>query len=199
MIRVMRVQLRPTEIDFLVTVGAENGITIPEPFADRFGIEPGRALVFVDSGSDDEFTVRVVRPTYAGALAGVFGTTEENVDYLRGERAGWDAPDTKKGLITETQEIFRLSQTEIAAVFGVSPSTIALWRAGGIPKSQLTNVELLHDLALLFRKEFKPSRISEIIRTKDAWLGDRTAIEVIQAEGVAPIYRYLARLFEYNR
>jgi bifunctional DNA-binding transcriptional regulator/antitoxin component of YhaV-PrlF toxin-antitoxin module len=189
---------RPTEIDFLVTVGAENDITIPEPFADRFGIEPGRALIFVDSGSDDEFTVRVVRPANAGALTGVFGTTEENVAYVRGERASWEALAPKQDLIGEIQEILGLSQAETAAIFSVSQSTIALWRSSGIPKRRLASVERLHDLALLLRKELKPSRIPEIVRTKDGWLGDRTVIEVIQAEGVAPIYGYLARLFEYN-
>jgi bifunctional DNA-binding transcriptional regulator/antitoxin component of YhaV-PrlF toxin-antitoxin module len=154
---------RPTEIDCLVIVGAENGLTIPEPFAERFGIEAGRPLIFVDSGSDEEFTVRVVRATYAGALTSVFGTTEENVAYVREERASWDAFDIKKDLIAETQEIFRLSQTEIAAIVGVSESMIASWRASGIPKSQLTNVELLHDLALLFRKEFK------LLRPESDW------------------------------
>jgi bifunctional DNA-binding transcriptional regulator/antitoxin component of YhaV-PrlF toxin-antitoxin module len=190
---------RPTEIDFLVTVGAENDLTIPEPFAERFGIEAGRALVFIDSGSDDEFTVRVVRPTDAGALTGVFGTTEENVAYVHGERASWEARETKQDLIAEIQEIFGLSQAEIAVLFGVSQSTIESWRASGIPKSRLAGVQRVHDLAQLIYKELKPSRIPEIIRTKDAWLGNRTAIEVIQAEGVASIYGYLARLFEYNR
>jgi bifunctional DNA-binding transcriptional regulator/antitoxin component of YhaV-PrlF toxin-antitoxin module len=189
---------RLTEIDFVVTVGAENRITIPEPFAGRFGIEPGRALVFVDSGSEDEFTVRVVRPPNAGALTGVFGTTEENVAYVRRERAGWEALEGEQDLIAEIQGILQLSQTEIATIFGVSQSMIASWRASGIPKSRLANVERLHDLALLLRKELKPSRIPELVRKKDAWLGDRTVIEVIQAEGVAPIYDYLARLFKYN-
>ena len=189
---------RPTEIDFLVTVGAENEVTIPAPFAERFGIEAGRALVFVDSGSDDEFIVRVSRPTHAGALSGVFGTTEENLAYIRGERAGWEGSEIKRDLLVEIQEILGFSQDEIAALFRIDQSTLALWRDSGIPKSRLAEVERLHDLAQLLYKELKPSRIPEIIRTKDAWLGNRTVIEVIRAGGVAPIYGYLARLFEYN-
>jgi bifunctional DNA-binding transcriptional regulator/antitoxin component of YhaV-PrlF toxin-antitoxin module len=189
---------RPTKIDFLVTVGVDNDVTIPEPFAKQFGIEAGRALIFVDSGSDDEFTVRVVRATYAGALTGVFGTTEESVAYVRGERASWEAPKRRQDLIGEIQEIFGFSEGETAALFDVSQSTIELWRASGIPQGRLASVKRVHDLALLILKELKPSRIPEIIRAKDAWLGDRTVIEVIKAEGVAPIYRYLARLFEYK-
>jgi bifunctional DNA-binding transcriptional regulator/antitoxin component of YhaV-PrlF toxin-antitoxin module len=107
---------RPTEIDFLVTVGAENVITIPEPFAKRFGIEAGRALVFIDLGSDYEFTIRVVRPTNTGALAGVFGTTKENVDYVRGERDSWEALENNQDLIAEIQAISRLTRAESIAL-----------------------------------------------------------------------------------
>lgn len=85
---------RPTENDSLVTVDAENKLLIPEYFAGRFEIKPGTGLVFTDSGSDVEFTVRVMPPSYAGALAGVFGTTEENVAHVDGERASWDDPLT---------------------------------------------------------------------------------------------------------
>jgi bifunctional DNA-binding transcriptional regulator/antitoxin component of YhaV-PrlF toxin-antitoxin module len=70
-------------------VRAKNQVTIPQIVAERHAIEPGQRLVIVDRGIDDEFTVRVIRTTYAGALAGVFGTTDENVAYVRGEREDW--------------------------------------------------------------------------------------------------------------
>lgn len=72
------------------TVRTKNQVTIPQQIAERHGIEPGRRLVIIDRGIEDEFTVRVIRPSYAGALAGVFGTTEQNVAYVRGEREAWD-------------------------------------------------------------------------------------------------------------
>jgi transcriptional regulator with XRE-family HTH domain len=101
-------------------------------------------------------------------------------------------------LIAEIREILGLSQAEIAALFGVLQPTIASWRARGIPESRLASAKRLHEFALLLRKELKPGRIPEIVRMRDAWLGNRSVIEVIQAEGVASIYGYLARLFEYN-
>jgi AbrB family looped-hinge helix DNA binding protein len=76
--------------DHTVTVQAKNRITIPRPLADRYGIEPGQRLLIVDTGIDDEFTVRVIRNSYAGALTGVYGTIENSLDYLRGERESWD-------------------------------------------------------------------------------------------------------------
>ena len=185
-------------IDYLVIVGAQNALTIPEPFAERFGIEAGGALIFVDAGSEDEFTIRVSRPSLAGALTGVFGTTEENLAYVRRERASWETQEVKQDLIIEIQEILGLSQDELAVVCGVSKSTIASWHTRGIPKSRFASVKRLHDLAQLLHKELNPDRIPQIIRTRDAWLGDRTFLEVIQAEGVAAIYGYLTRLFDYN-
>jgi AbrB family looped-hinge helix DNA binding protein len=77
-------------LELEATVRSKNQITIPQAVAERHGISPGRKLVIIDTGAEDEFTVRVIRPSYAGALAGVFGTTEENVAYVRGEREGWE-------------------------------------------------------------------------------------------------------------
>jgi hypothetical protein len=42
------------------------------------------------------------------------------------------------------------------------------------------------------------SRIPEIVRTPDAWLGGRTLLETLCADGVDPVYAYLGRLFCYN-
>jgi bifunctional DNA-binding transcriptional regulator/antitoxin component of YhaV-PrlF toxin-antitoxin module len=77
-------------IEIEATVRAKNELTIPQVIAERHGIEPGQRVVLVDAGNDDEFTVRVIRPSYAGALAGVFGTTGDKVAYVRGEREAWD-------------------------------------------------------------------------------------------------------------
>jgi bifunctional DNA-binding transcriptional regulator/antitoxin component of YhaV-PrlF toxin-antitoxin module len=76
-------------LEIEATVRTKNQVTIPQPVADRHGIEPGQRLVIVDRGVRDEFTVRVIRASYAGALAGMFGTTEENLAYARGERDAW--------------------------------------------------------------------------------------------------------------
>jgi bifunctional DNA-binding transcriptional regulator/antitoxin component of YhaV-PrlF toxin-antitoxin module len=79
-----------TAREFIVTVGADNAFTIPEPVAERYGLEPGRRFVVVDRGTTDEFTVRVLPRSYAGQLAACFGqTTGENIEYVRREREDW--------------------------------------------------------------------------------------------------------------
>jgi bifunctional DNA-binding transcriptional regulator/antitoxin component of YhaV-PrlF toxin-antitoxin module len=77
-------------IDFLVMVDNKNRLPLPATFAERFGIEPHGVVIFADSGSDVEFTVRVIQSSYAGASAGIFGSTEENVAYVSRERDVWD-------------------------------------------------------------------------------------------------------------
>ena len=99
--------------------------------------------------------------------------------------------------IVETQAILGLSQSELADLFGIRQPSLASWRAGHIPATRRASVERLHDLALVLKREMIPSRIPEVVRTPDAWLGNRSMLEVIRAEGVAPIYGYLARLFAY--
>jgi len=72
------------------TVREKNQVTIPRAVAERHGIEPGQRVVFVEGEADDEFRVRVLPRSYAGALAGIYGkTTDENVEYVRREREDW--------------------------------------------------------------------------------------------------------------
>jgi len=65
-------------------------------------------------------------------------------------------------------------------------------------KTLRASVERLVDLARVFRRKVIASRISEVVRTRDAWLNDRTMLETLRADGVHPIYAYLARLFAYG-
>ncbi len=72
------------------TLRDKNQVTIPREVAERHKLQPGQKLVIVDdSDQPGQFVVRVIPRTYAGALAGVFGTTDQNVEYVRREREDW--------------------------------------------------------------------------------------------------------------
>jgi bifunctional DNA-binding transcriptional regulator/antitoxin component of YhaV-PrlF toxin-antitoxin module len=75
--------------EIVATVGENSQLVVPSQIAERYKIEPGQRLVIIDHGNDDEFVVRIIRSTYSGALTGVFGTTEQNIAYVRGERETW--------------------------------------------------------------------------------------------------------------
>ena len=100
--------------------------------------------------------------------------------------------------LEEIQEVFGLSRAELADLLGRRPQSILEWETRGIPQDRKATVERLTDLAQTFRKRLIPSRIPEVVRTPDAWLGNRTILETLRLDGVDPIYSYLSRLFDYS-
>lgn len=100
--------------------------------------------------------------------------------------------------LNEIRQVFGLTQAEVADLLGRRPQSVAEWEVRGIPNDKRASVERLLDLARVFRKRVKASRIPEIVRTPDAWLDNRTILQTLRADGVDPIYAYLGRLFSYN-
>lgn len=101
------------------------------------------------------------------------------------------------GALDEIRETFGLSRTELADLLGRRAQSITEWQLRGVPQDQIATVERLTDLARLFRRKIIPTRIPQIVRTPDAWLDDRSILQVLRAEGVDSIYAYLSRLFSY--
>jgi AbrB family looped-hinge helix DNA binding protein len=79
-------------VELTVTVRRKNQMTLPDALADRLGLHPGDRLVLrLEEDPDGElgFRARPLRRSYAGALRGVYGPSEEAAAYLAGERAAW--------------------------------------------------------------------------------------------------------------
>jgi len=71
-------------------VRARYQVTLPEPVADALAAHPDDRLLFEADPSDPGVVrVRKARSSWAGAAAGVFGTEEEVLEFLREERASW--------------------------------------------------------------------------------------------------------------
>lgn len=102
------------------------------------------------------------------------------------------------GELEEIRDVFGLSKSELADLLGRRAQSLLEWETRGIPRDKRASVERLLDLAQVFRKRVIASRIPEIVRTPDAWLGDRTILQTLRADGVDPIYAYLGRLFSYG-
>ncbi|MBV8709251.1 MAG: hypothetical protein JO028_18835 [Acidobacteriaceae bacterium] len=100
--------------------------------------------------------------------------------------------------LEEIREIFGLSRSELADLLGRRAQSVLEWETRGIPRDKRATVERLLDLAHVFSKRVIASRIPEIVRTPDAWLGGRTIFETLRTDGVDPIYAYLGRLFTYS-
>src|SRR6201997_1630297 len=100
--------------------------------------------------------------------------------------------------LTEIRQLFGLTKAELADLLGRRPQSVIEWETRGIPAEKRATVERLLDLAHLFRDRVSASRIPEVVRTPDSWLGNKTILETLRTDGVDPIYTYLGRLFNYS-
>lgn len=98
-------------------------------------------------------------------------------------------------LLDEVRATFALSESELADLFGVRRPSLVAWRTTGIPPARQAAAERLVDLARVFHHHLLPSRIPGVVRTPDAWLGNRTILHVLRVDGPGPVYTYLSRLF----
>jgi AbrB family looped-hinge helix DNA binding protein len=68
----------------------KNQLTIPKAIAKQLGLRPGDRLIFeVREGQPNEIRVRRILDNYAGALAGIYFTHEDVIDYLEKETEAW--------------------------------------------------------------------------------------------------------------
>jgi hypothetical protein len=66
-----------------------NQLTLPEAVVAAVGATPGERFLVSVEGPDSVRLVRI-RASYAGALAGMWGDTQEAIDdWLRAERDSW--------------------------------------------------------------------------------------------------------------
>ena len=100
-------------------------------------------------------------------------------------------------LLDEIREILGLSEGELADLFRVRRPSLTAWRSVGIPPGRRATAERLLGVARVLDRELIHSRIPEIVRTPDAWLDDRSMLEVLAGDGPDAVYGYLGRLLSY--
>ena len=101
-------------------------------------------------------------------------------------------------MLDAIRQILGLSESDLADLFHVRAPSIYGWREAGIPDARRASVERILDLATVLRRELKATRIAQIVRTPDDWLGGKTILETIRDEGPEAVYAYLHRLFSYT-
>jgi bifunctional DNA-binding transcriptional regulator/antitoxin component of YhaV-PrlF toxin-antitoxin module len=78
-------------LELEVNLRQKNLLTLPEEVVRRLGLAPGdRLVVTIDEAQPDRVELRPIRRSYAGVLTGLYGTDEEALEYVRGERESWD-------------------------------------------------------------------------------------------------------------
>ena len=83
-------------MEFVVEVGSEGQIELPERVVEHLELEAGDKLcIEFDEASPGRVQLRRVRRSYASILAGLFGSPEEVLEYIREERASWEESDAR--------------------------------------------------------------------------------------------------------
>ena len=78
-----------TDIVATARLRGRNQLTLPDAIVQAAGVEEGATFVVeVDPSDPDVVRFRRIRPSYAGALRGLY---EPVAEYLEGERTGWEA------------------------------------------------------------------------------------------------------------
>ena len=107
-------------------------------------------------------------------------------------RAAHDAP------LDDIRRIFGLSEAELGDLFAVRRQSIEDWRKRGVPPSRRATLDHSADLARALERELIAAHIPQVVRTRDAWLGNKNILETLEASGVEKVYGYLHRLFAYT-
>ncbi len=100
--------------------------------------------------------------------------------------------------LDDIARIFGISETGLGRLFRVERQSVSEWRKKGVPLTRRASVERVADLARALEREIVPSRIPEVVNTKDKWLDGRSILETIAIGGPEPVYGYLHRLFAYG-
>ncbi len=107
------------------------------------------------------------------------------------------APTRSIRAIDEIRQIFGLTETAFARLFRVSRQAVEKWRRHGVPAGRSADLDRTLEIARVFKERLVETRIPQIVRTPAAGLEQRTVLEVLEAEGAEPIYRYLHELYSY--
>jgi len=104
---------------------------------------------------------------------------------------------THEPMLDDIRRIFGLSEAELGDLFAVRRQSIEDWRKRGVPAARRASLEQIAGLARALEREVIPSHIPQVVRTRDAWLGNKNILETIESSGVEKVYGYLHRLFTY--
>jgi hypothetical protein len=70
---------------------AKNQLTVPETIVDALHAEPNDTFVWeTDPSEPGVARVHRIPHDFAGSLTGVYGTSEEVLEFVRGEHAAWE-------------------------------------------------------------------------------------------------------------
>jgi hypothetical protein len=102
-------------------------------------------------------------------------------------------------LLREIASTLRLTNTELARLFGVRRQAITEWAQRGIPSARQAKAANLAGLCDLLRYYLRPERIPGIARTPASAYGGLTMLELIERDRHEELRELTRRSFDWNR
>jgi len=99
--------------------------------------------------------------------------------------------------LKRAQEVFGLSITELAGLFGVTRQAASLWLIDGPPSVRLPKVASVAAVADIMAHRLKPARIAGVARKPTAAYGGRSMLELIAADEHEWLLESVRRSFDY--
>jgi hypothetical protein len=116
---------------------------------------------------------------------------------LRFRRLVAQALQAEQSDLERAQDVFGLSVTELAGLFGVTRQAASLWLIDGPPSARLSKVASVAAVADILAHRLKPARIPGIVRRPAAEYGGKTMLELIAADRHDWLLDSVRRSFDY--
>jgi len=97
-----------------------------------------------------------------------------------------------------TLDVWGLSASEAARLFGVSRQALSKWLTQGLPAERLETAANLAAAGDLLVHHLKPERISAVVRRKAPALGDRSLLDLVAAGDSAGALEACRAMFDFS-
>ncbi len=94
--------------------------------------------------------------------------------------------------------VWNLSQTDAAALFGVTRQAIAKWRARGVPAGRIEAVADLSSATDLLVRHLKRDRIPAVVRRGSAQLGGLSLLDLVHQGRSRDVLLACRRMFRFG-
>jgi hypothetical protein len=94
--------------------------------------------------------------------------------------------------------VWNLSQTDAAAIFGVTRQAIAKWRARGVPAGRIEAVADLSSATDLLVRHLKRDRIPAVVRRGSAQLGGLSLLDLVHQGRSRDVLLACRRMFRFG-
>ena len=100
-------------------------------------------------------------------------------------------------LLERSQEVFGLTTSDVARLYGVSRQAVDQWHDRGIPAAHQQKAAAVAAVADLLSHRLKPERIPGIARRPAGAYGDRTMLEMIAQDRHLELLDEVRRSFDW--